>query len=267
MKEHAAMQIIKSAWKNQRILVATTGFEMKKRYSGSLLGTLWVGLFPLLFLGVYLLLYLVIFKVQYPTLNKLDSVIYIFSGLVPFIALMEVANGGSAAIKQNLHLIKNVVMPIELILLRVVSMSLLTQVVGLLMILALCVANMGWSAHWLLLPLALLVQMLFFTGLIFFVGPLGLMFPDTGYFISIFMLLLLFISPIGFMSMMLPAHLHFIVTYNPVYYLLAPFRMAFLPNEPLNISVLCISVALSVGLFLLGCTFFQRFRNVLADYE
>lgn len=267
MKEHAAVHIIESVWKNRQILMATTGFEMRKRYSGSLLGTLWIGLFPLLFLGVYLLLYLVIFKVQYPDLNKLDSVIYIFSGLVPFIALMEVTNGGSAAIKQNLHLIKNVVMPVELILLRVVSMALITQVVGLLMILALCVVNMGWSGHWMLIPLALLLQMLFFTGLVFIVGPLGLMFPDTSYFISIFMLLLLFISPIGFMSVMLPSHMHFIVTYNPIYYLLAPFRMAFLPTEPVNMGVLCVGAGLSVGLFLLGSTFFQRFRNVLADYE
>ena len=100
---------------NRRVLVATTRVELEKRYSGSLLGRAWIVLYPVLWLSIYLFLYIVVFKVRYPSFSTLDYVVYIFSGLVPYIALMEAVTAGVVSVKQNLHLVRNIILPVEMI--------------------------------------------------------------------------------------------------------------------------------------------------------
>ncbi len=262
----AALDTIKVPSKNAKVLFATTFLEFKKRYSGSLFGILWAILYPLMFLGVYLFLYLIVFKVQYPDHNTLDSVIYIFSGLVPYIAFMETCSNGCSVIKQNIHLVKNVILPLELIPLRVVLMALVTELIGLLMIFILVACNHGITVNLLMLPVALFLQILFISGIALMLAPLGLVLPDVNYFINIITLLLLFVSPIGFMASMLSSNLHFIINGNPIYYMIEPYRMVFFANEPISVHVLLISACMSVGMFLLGSAFFQKFKDQLAEY-
>ncbi len=87
-------------------MLASTWLELKKRYSGSILGQLWVVLQPVLFFSVYLFVYLLIFKIVAPGKSSLDYVLYIFCGLVPFTAFMEVFSGSCTVIKQNAAMIR-----------------------------------------------------------------------------------------------------------------------------------------------------------------
>ena len=64
-----------------------------KRYAGSMLGFLWVFLNPVLFLSVYVFLYLVVFRTSWPDTTAVGYTVFVFAGLVPFLAFMEVANG------------------------------------------------------------------------------------------------------------------------------------------------------------------------------
>src|SRR2546422_11023928 len=95
-------------FKYRAILTAVTRVEFAKRYSGSLLGKLWVVLYPILLLSMYLFVYVVVFGMRFPGASRLDYVIYVFCGLIPYIGFMEAVTSGCVAIKQNIHLIKNV---------------------------------------------------------------------------------------------------------------------------------------------------------------
>ena len=263
----AAIDTLNLMIRNKNVLHATTLIELKKRYSGSFLGMTWAFLFPLLFLSVYLFLYLIVFKATYPNLNTIESIIYIFSGLVPYITFMEAVNTSTSSIKQNMHLIKNVILPVELIPIRIVSMAMVAQFVGLFMIFILSLVNHTFSAHLFLLPIALIIETFFLLGLVLMLAPLGVMLPDSSYFINILTLLLMFLSPIGFMAVMLPTKFQFVIDFNPIYYLIEPFRIAFLPGNVVNIKVLSIGLVGSLCFYLLGSAFFKKFKNYLADYE
>src|SRR5437899_1504965 len=136
-----AVRVSRLLLRHRRILGTTTRLEIVKRYSGSLLGRVWVVLYPLLFLSIYLFLYLVVFKIRFPGLSRLDYVVYIFSGLVPYIAFMETMGGAVVSIRANLHLIRNVILPVELIPARVVLMAMVTESVGLVLLLGLAGLN------------------------------------------------------------------------------------------------------------------------------
>jgi len=253
--------------RNWRVLVATTRIELLKRYYGSFLGSFWLLLYPLLFLSVYLFLYLVVFRIRLPGLSQLDYVTFIFSGLVPYMTFMEALAVGAVALKQNMHLIRNVILPVELIPTRAVTISILAQLPGLGMVLLLSAFNGTVTPALALLPIAVALQLAFLLGLVWMIAPLGLMMPDVGYATNLIILFLLFISPIGFMPDAVPAGWQALIYANPIHYMLLPFRMSFLGAQPHEWSFLLVTVGMSIVTFSAGSFVFFRFKAHLADYE
>ncbi len=252
---------------NRRVLVATTRIELEKRYSGSLFGRAWIALYPVLWLSIYLFLYIVVFKVRYPSFSTLDYVVYIFSGLVPYIALMEAVTAGVSSVKQNLHLVRNIILPIEMIPARAVGMAFVSEVVGLIMLVALDLASGSGTVRLFVLLLAVAVELVYLLGLAMFLAPLGVLFPDVGYFTNLTVLFVLFVSPIAFKPSALPASAHFLVWANPVYYLLLPFRLATLPPTGWDWASLAAAGAIAIITYFVGCAFFAKAKPYLVDYD
>ncbi len=250
------------------ILVATTRVEFAKRYAGSVLGLLWVAVQPLLFLGAYLFVFLVVFKIRFPGYSDLDYVLYVFSGLVPFLALMDAITQGVTSIKQNIHLIKNVVLPIDLVPVRVVAMSLVTQIFGLVLVAIISVLNGALSPHILFLPVALIFQTLFLLGVAWIMAALGVLVAEISYLLNAFLLLVLFLSPIAFLPDALsPGIAFFLVKLNPVFYMTELFRFSMNGAHAPDWWALGVAALGSVAVFAFGCLFFRQFKNVLVDYE
>ncbi|MGY4329389.1 ABC-type polysaccharide/polyol phosphate export permease [Bradyrhizobium sp. LB7.2] len=177
MQDSASLALLSSLAKHQRVLRAMTRLELQKKYAGSLLGYTWIVLQPLLFLGAYLLVFLVIFRVRLPGMTDLGYVAYVFSGLIPFLTLMEVATTSPVVIRQNMHLIKNVIMPVEIILLRVVAGALVVQLVGLALLLLLLGLDLEFGWKLLFLPVVVLLSALFLVGLALLLAPMGVIVP------------------------------------------------------------------------------------------
>lgn len=251
----------------RKILVAVTRVELGKRYSGSLLGKAWVVLYPILLLLMYLFVYVAIFQIRFPGSGPMDYVIYVFCGLIPYIGFMEAATSGCVAIKQNINLIKNVMLPIELIPVRYVIMGMATQAVGLLMLLLLVIANgqPGWSL--LALPLIFVLQLLWLIGLVWIISPLGVALPDTSHFVSLFVLFLMFVSPIGFRPDMVPEALRLTLYVNPIYYMAEAYRASLIDGYAVSWLTLAVYAAVCILTFVVGNRFFRRFKSVLVDYE
>lgn len=263
-----------SAWhmlalvaRNRRILSATVQVELTKRYSGSALGKSWLLLQPTLLLSIYLFVYLVVFNVRFPEISSFEYCLYVFCGMIPFLGCSEAITGGCPIIKQNLHLLKNAIIPIELVPIRGVLTSLAGQVVslGVLLVLLAINGNLGLNAVW--MPCVFVLQVLFLVGLVFILSPLALVLPDIGYFVNLAMLLLMFVSPIGFRPDMLPAHWRFMIYGNPLYYLMEMYRSSLFENRPPDPTVAFIFTAICLGTFALGSAFLRRFKDVLVDFE
>lgn len=251
----------------RQILVATTKVEISKRYAGSALGLVWVGLYPLLLLGVYLFVYLVVFKMRFPGYSEMDYVLYVFAGLVPYIGLSEAIQAGTQSIKQNIHLVKNVMLPIEIVPVRAVAAALVGQVVLLILVGALAAINGTLSSFIVTLPLVLALQFLFLLGIVFVLSAVALVVQDVAHFVNLTIMLMMFLSPIGFRADMLPKGYEILVWANPISYLLDAYRFVLLSNHTTSATVLAMYAGISLGFFILGATFFQRFKGVLVDYE
>ncbi len=259
--------LVQRVWSARRILVTTTIFELRKKYAGSALGILWVILYPVLFLCIYLFLYLVVFKVRFPDISSFQYVIFVFTGLVPFLGLMEVVNSSVVSMRQNSHLIKNVIMPIELVPFRTMLIALASQMSGLVIVLALVIGNGDLSSNIIFFPIVLLLQVMMLAGLAWLLSALGVMLPDLGTFMALLMLFLLFLSPVAFRPDMVPAGMQIILYVNPAHYMLGAFRWALIDGTVFPWWGLGIFTLISFLVFALGAWFFVRFKGFIVDYE
>jgi lipopolysaccharide transport system permease protein len=253
--------------RNLKVLWATTMIELRKRYAGTFLGPLWFVLYPALFLSMYLFLYMVVFKVRFPQLSEFSYVVYIFTALVPYIALMECATFATSVIRQNIHLIKNVMVPIDLIPARVALMSSLAQLPGLAIILLLSGIDQSLSWKILLLPVIIAVQFVFFLGIAYLLAALGGLLPDLAASINIILIFLLFISPIAFTPDMVPESAKLVIYLNPVTYLIGMFREVLLEHQTLGLLRLAGFAAGSMALLLASRALFDRYKASIIDNE
>ena len=252
---------------NRRLLLSITRVELQKKYAGSALGLGWVFLQPALLLCVYLFIYLIVFDVRFPGFSTFDYVLYVFCGLVPYLGFMEALTTGGLSIRQNIHLVKNVMLPIELVPVRTVIVGMTSQFVSLALVILMLAGSGDLTLHILWLPILIVLQLLMLIGLTWILAGVTVALPDVTYFVNLFVFLLMFLSPIGFRVEMVPPNFTWVVHLNPVYYMIELYRDSMLNGEfpkPLDIAVFA---GLSLVLFALGATFFRAFKGVLVDYE
>jgi len=252
---------------NVRLLIAITRVELSKKYAGSVLGPSWLILQPGLLLGVYLFVYMVVFKMRFPGMSQLDYVLYVFCGLVPYLGTIEAITMGAVSIKQNIHLVKNVMLPIELVPVRAVLVASATQSVGLLLVILLSAINGSLSWHVLWLPVAWAFQIVLLIGLVWIIASIAVALPDISYFINLFLFLLMFVSPIAFTADMVPPSLSAVLFLNPVYYMLEVYRDSLLFGHFPRPQVAVVFATMAITAFAVGSAFFRAFRGVLLDYE
>jgi lipopolysaccharide transport system permease protein len=264
---HSFVRMVSIILRYRRLLAAITRVELAKRHAGSILGMAWVVLQPGLLLSVYLFVYMVVFPVRLQNFGRYDFVIYVFCGLVPYLGFMEALTTGGLSIKQNIHLVKNVMLPIELIPVRAVLVGMASQFVsiGLVLVLAGAGGILSWNVVW--LPVIVVLQMMWLAGLTWILASLTVALPDITYFVNLFVFLLMFLSPIGYRPDSLPGGFRWVTALNPIFYLTAVYRGSILHANSPSFAVMFVYVIMCVATFALGGAFFERFRGVLTDYE
>lgn len=254
-------------WQYRRILFSTTIVELQKKHAGTVLGAIWLIVYPCLFLSVYIFLYLVVFQVRFPDMSSYGYVVLVFSGLVPYIALMECTATSTVAIRQNIHLVKNVMIPIELIPARIALMAMVGQLPGIAILLGLTHLNGSLSIEAGFLVFAMLAQFILLIGIAYMMAVLGGLFPDLQSFINVLLIFLLFVSPIAFPVEAAPENARLILQYNPVTHLIGLFRPLVLPNQALNVWDATLFVVCASIYALFAMSLFRRFKAYVIDHE
>jgi len=249
-----------------RLLWQVSRDELKARYAGSIFGMGWAILTPLLLLALYAGVYLLVLQVQAPGLSSGQYVLLIFSGLVPFLMTSEALVGGVGAVVANKAVLSNTVFPIDLVPAKAVLLSQLPMVVGFATILIALVVSGSVSWPIVLLPVIWGLHVVGLIGLAWILSLVNLVFRDLQSLMSLALMGLMIVSPIAYTPEMVPASLRILLILNPFAYFVTAYQgVVILGRLPAWWHWLVL-VAMSVGLFVLGGTFFSRAKRVLIDY-
>ena len=250
---------------NRRLLWATTIYDIRGRYAGTMLGITWTLLYPLLFLGLYAIVYIMIFKIRLSGYTTFDYVLLIFSGLIPFLGFSEALGTGVGSVTQNQSLIKNVIFPIELIPAKAVLSSSVTMIVGMVILQSILWAQGNIHISQLILPIIFIAQLIFTMGLIWLLSALNVFFKDLGQMTSILTLFLMLVSPIAYTQDMVPEALMPFMYPNPLYYLIMLYRETMVLGQ-VPFDLLGIFLTISLTTFWFGFYVFSRLKPVFSDY-
>src|SRR5262245_65295365 len=107
---HETATIVRHFRLSWRILWALTVIESRRKYAGSILGMLWYPLYSALLLASYSFVYLVVFRVRFAEFGTYGYVLFIFSGLIPFLGFSEAVAMSRPSVRQSLSILKNAVL-------------------------------------------------------------------------------------------------------------------------------------------------------------
>ena len=250
----------------REILWRTTMVEVRGAYAGSALGMIWVALGPVLLLSLYALVFAVIFRVRPVAMTVSEYVLYVFCGLVPFIAFSTSLTAGALSLSSNRQILLNTVFPAELIPLRSVVVASVTLPVGLLILAAGDVVFSSMSIVWLLVPVVMLLQIMFMTGVCWVLSLVTLVVRDIQQILVYVTLLLMIITPIAYTPDMIPSNLKLLMYGNPLFYFVTSFQSLIILNELPPTDIAVIGLGLSLGSFLTGFAVCRRAKQVFYDF-
>ena len=256
---------LRSHW---RLLLRVTGQDLRLRHAGSLLGLGWVALGPLLILGVYSLVYLEVFKVRTHLFHFSgpEFVIFIFCGLVPYLAVAEALGRGVGSVVTNKAVLNNTVYPIDLTPVQAALGAQAILVVGFPLVIAGAMLTGHAYVTMLAVPVVWALMFVWLVGVNWVLSMLNVAFRDLQNLITVILMVLLVASPFAYTTEQLPPAVRLIVYLNPFAYFVIGFQQLIMLGQIPDAWHAAVLVLMPIATFALGSWFFSKAKGVLLDY-
>lgn len=240
--------------------------DFQSRYAGSLLGVFWSLLQPLWQLALFSFVFATVMKIPLTGERTDNFAIFLFAGLIPWMAIQEGISRAATAITDNANLVKNIQFPPALLPLVAVLGGLLQSALAGMVFLPILV----YSGHLKPggLPLLLLViplQFVLTLGLGLIACCLHTLFRDTAQALGMVLMGWFYLTPIVYPMSLLPGPLVPFLQLNPLTSIVHIYRQAFLAGEMVpgfGVGHLAAVASLCLGL---GYLLFSRLGDSLVD--
>ncbi len=252
---------------HRRLIWNLTILNFKVRYAGSRFGLFWMVLAPVILLSCYLLVFGMILGVR-PVQGSTgtDYGLLVACGLLPWLGFSQSVTGGAGSVLAQRNLMKSQLFPMEVVPVTAVCSGLVAQLCGTVLLLVVLAFRGQLGANLLLLPVLLVLQAAFSIGLVWFLSCINILYRDTTQVLGLIMVLLMFVSPIAYTPDMVPAGLQFVISLNPLSYLIQGYREALLFTHSPSIGGLAGFGGIAFLVLLTGHRYFMRLRRVIPDF-
>jgi len=203
--------------------------DFQGRYAGSLLGFTWSLVQPLWQLLLFTFIFSTVLKITPMGARTSHFAIFLFSGLLPWMALSEGVLRSSTAITDNAGLVKKLRFPSEILVLAVVLGALLHEAIAIVIFLGALawVGELSWGG----LPLLLLaapLQVALTLGLGLLLAAVQVFFRDTAQILGMVLNAWFYLTPIVYPLPLVPDRYRVWLELNPMTTLVSLYRQAFL---------------------------------------
>lgn len=266
----AFKEVLSIFTKHRSLTVEMAKREITERYTGQILGAAWAIGHPLILMGIYVFIFGFVFKVGIGGTRELplDYTTYLLSGLIPWMAFQESMSKGTTVIVNNSNLVKQVVFPIEILPVKGVIASFITQIISTTILVVYVFVKNGflpWT--YLLIPIICFFQILAMIGVSYILSAIGVYFRDIKDFVQVFCVAGMYTMPIFYLPEMVPKLFKPILYLNPFSYMIWCFQDTLYFGAFKHPLAWIIFILISVFLFCTGYRTFKKlkvyFGNVL----
>lgn len=200
--------------------------------------------------------------------GDLNFGLYLYCGLLPFLAYSESLGKSINSIRASSGLIQKVMFPMEFLPFTTAVTSLIDKLFGLPALLAV-VLLLQHELHWttLLLPIILVPQLIFILGLSYLMSVLGTFLPDVRDVMRAVVRGSFFVTPIIWPEDRVPedSALRPLIDYNPLAYLVETYRALILRGDLPELGPTLLFSLFAVVLFAFSFVLFVRLKSRFVD--
>lgn len=259
--------MIENLIKSRRLISELVMRDIRNRYTGSVLGFFWSVLNPLIQLALYTLVFSIVLKVRIgPDASPGQFAIYLFCGLLPWIAIQESATRSANCFIEHSNIIKKLSFPLETLPFSLATSSLIHQVLGTLVFLAILAftGNVHYQNLVFFVPL-IISQCLFMYGMGMLIASIQTFFRDVIHVVGVAFQALFWATPIVYSRDKLADPYSMILDLNPFTHLLAGYRWILIGDPPPSLSGILYWTACCLLLYLIGSSVLKKFKPVMLD--
>ncbi len=231
------------------------------RYKRAVLGVVWAVLQPAFQAAVLTVVFVEFFDASrgvehYP--------LYVLSGLLPWAFFAQSMSAGTTSVVDNGPLVKKVALPLLVFPLSAIGGTALAFAAALpvLLVAALVTGTVGWAL--LLLPVAVLLQVLVAVGVVTLTSSLYPAFRDVRYLVESLLVVGLYLSPVVYDPALAGDTVQGLLRLNPLTGVLSLYRAAFL-DRPVDLAAVGLSLLVALLVLALGLAVFRRRSDEFPD--
>lgn len=256
---------LKELWESRELIYFFTLRDIKIKYKQTVLGALWAILQPFLLMVIFTVFFAGHLDIQS---YNLPYPVFVFSGLILWnIFATGISTAGNSMIV-NSNIIKKIyfprlIIPISGILGTLVDFSM--TLLMFLFILFYYSPSFSFLSICMYLPISLLITLLTTFGFGCLLAALNVKYRDFRYIIPFLIQILLFLSPVIYPVTVIKNELaRTILNLNPISGAIEILRGS-ITGTPLPVALTLQSLLISLGLFILGLSYFRKTEYYFAD--
>lgn len=256
------LNIARSIWRHRALVREMARREMTDLHAGQMAGVVWLAVHPILMFAVNAFLFSVVFSVRIGERGPTDYLVYLFSGLAPWILTADVLSRSANVIIANSSIVKKVTFPTEVLVAKTVLSSLTVQGLLFVCVLIYTVATRGEiQASFLLLPFLFMLHLALLWGWSLLLASLTPYFRDVPELVRVFVTVNIYLVPIAYLPGMVPAPLRFLIALNPYSYLVWCYQDVIYHGRITSVSSWIALSCFSAAMLILGSYMFSRLRH------
>ena len=261
--------ILAIPWQFRDLISILTWREIAGRYRGSLLGSLWPLLNPLIMLGLYTSVFGVILQSRWPGSEDQGMgafALRLLSGMLVHGLLAEVLGRAPSLVTSQPNYVTKVVFPLEVL----AWVNLLTALfhAGLALAVMLLINGLfgsGFAWAQLALPVLLLPFCMILLGASWFLAALGVYVRDMNQLIGPLVTIMMFLAPLFYPRSVMPAALQPWLALNPITIPIEQSRRVLFEAQWPQWDVMAQYSLVAVVVYLFGLWVFSKLKKGFAD--
>jgi len=258
---------LSTIWRNRGLIRVMVRRDVLGRYRGSFGGSFWTVMNPLLLMLTYFFVFGFIMQSKFPgDPSREGFALYYLAGMLPWLAFSEAVGRSPSVMLEHRNFVKKLVFAVETLPVNLVVAGIVSEFFAIILYcIFLLVVHRPIPASILWLPMLLIPQVLFTTGVSWFLAALGVFVRDLGQILGYLLTIWFFATPICYPEQSLPEMLRPYARKNPIFVLVEGYRDIFLHNQAPAFPSWWKLMVVAAIVFVLGHAWFYKLRKSFAD--
>jgi ABC-2 type transport system permease protein len=257
----AELEELRGVYQYRDLIIQWVRRDVVARYKRSFLGVAWTMLKPLGIMLVMTIVFSHVFQgIQgYP--------VYVLSGLLVWNFFSQTTSVSMAQMAWGNVLFNKIYMPRTVFTISAVGTELVNLVLSLIPLsLIMLIAGVSFHVSLLLLPISIFILAAFSLGVSLFLSTLAVYFPDLAQMYQVVLTAWMYLTPIIYPKDVMPERYRWVLTLNPMYYVVETFRQPVFNGVFPPWHTLALSLGIAVIILVAGWIFFSRNADNFAYY-